>query len=239
MSWIKEQNNLQGVAQEILAEHPAWTDFAHYCSERSEGRRKDALLALDDFLKSSGSWSFDDKRSFILWITGKSDEFFAKTWLIPHPLLQNLIVPALYEWIALEPGNAEPHFLLGFHYYRSKDDGGPESHFRCAVYLNSSHQRARYHLVQLILRDIGYCHHELPAWYLGQPDGDLARLREACALLAGVTDPDMYSECKQQLAERESITRDWIEFEKAGAKNFELWCHAKNRSYWFLKKCAS
>jgi hypothetical protein len=193
--WRDEDFSILAEASRIAAGNPAWVGYAKYCELLEGGLRKDALRHLSTFIESSSAWSFAEKKEFVSWLYHYAYPRRFLNQLLPQPLREKLLEPTLAEWMCREPENSEPHRWIG----------GIE-HLEEAIRLNPADEIARYRLAEAVFGHVGYSIHELPYGYIGNPEEDLGLLREAEAAISGISDAEIRTEYRAEVAEmRKSI----------------------------------
>ena len=170
--YFKTLKELSATAAKV----PEWADYATFCSQYEHGLRTQAFGILETFISKLERLSFSDRRRFVSWLLAATDGAPGQHMAVPHPLKIRIVEPTLVEWTAVEPHCSEPHRWLGGY-----------EHLRCAVETDPTDEVARRKLIGLILGNVDYSTHELPRGYMGEPNHDLASLREAEELIRGLT----------------------------------------------------
>lgn len=156
-----------------------WRGYAAYCTQRELGLRKSALLSLDDFIKNMGAASLDERKRFVSWLMQRSYNGNALNFLLPHPLIKQLIDPTLEEWKAVDPQASEPCRWLGGY-----------DNLKTALKLNPADDIARQKLVKMVVIGVAYEAHELPKGYIGNAREGYAELVEAAQEAFKLADPE-------------------------------------------------
>ena len=60
----KDQNIALLTVAKAASENSEWKDYAEYCIDREKGLRKQAFKKLAEFIKSTNSWTLDQKIDF-------------------------------------------------------------------------------------------------------------------------------------------------------------------------------
>lgn len=58
----EDQNKSLLILANSTSINPVWIDYANYCFKKEQGLKKEALNCLNIFLKSTNSWTFEQKR---------------------------------------------------------------------------------------------------------------------------------------------------------------------------------
>ncbi len=208
---------------------PAWKDYAQYCMLRERGLRKQAFLSLNSFLAESGRWSFDAKKTFVLWLISKMDTVEAADYgPYPQPVRARLFLPFFDEWLVREPQNDEARALYAQYL-------GEPKYYRHALSINPCNQRARNALALACIADMEFAMHHLPHYFIGDPHEMKAVAEEAREHIAAIDDRHRQEFLRKKLIGQEQLLEDWIEFDKEPNTDFEQWCRAKGREYWWVR----
>jgi len=178
---------------------PEWSDYAAFCDEYERGLRGEAFTILERFICSLERAPFTDRRRFVSWLLRQADGREGRHMLGPHPLRVRIIEPTLLEWIVVEPECSEPHLWLGGY-----------EHLKHAIELAPDDELAKRKLIILILRRVGLASHELPVWYLGNANEDLAVLREAEVLLQGLPSEDDRRQLAAKIGEKRKLIQEYL-----------------------------
>jgi len=242
---IGQNECLRKVAAQA-SENEAWREYALYCRDRELGLRRRAFQHLEKFLDSAKLWSFEDRSAFANWLCGRMAEFgdIDSYGLIPQPLAQQLVFPALREWATRETKSSIPYRWLGMFFsgvaYSSLRAGlsaAPDEAsalLREALRRNPKDDLARMRLIEMIIGDAEFSCHHLPENYIGNPKLDLARLAEAAELLPDVANPVQNARLQSELNNVPQLIDDWMRFTEAGASDFNLWCKDRGRTYQWI-----
>ncbi|MFC3307961.1 hypothetical protein [Blastomonas aquatica] len=160
------------------------------------------------------------------WLVDRRWEAINDPLLLPQPLLTELVSPTLWEWVKLEPSSAEAHFLTAMIAVSPSDSifAHRPFHLRRAVALDLAHDEARLALFDWLTSDAEYNQHEIPWGYLGDPEADLAELREAKAVADRVTDPVRRVKRLAEVSRLRKIASSWLAFRQSGQSDFGEWC---------------
>jgi hypothetical protein len=223
-------------AAEAAQSDPAWEGYADYCRLREQGLRKESLRRLDAFITALAPSPFERRLPFVRWVlleAERGDHPSNGMLLLPHPLVERLVVPTLREWEECEPQAAEPAFWLG-HTLNSTE------HYRRAITLDPSHAAARACLAHHLLGFAAYSTHELPSGYIGEPEEGLAALDEAEALVSGLPPSEERESLLREVAMERALTRSWMDYvehhRRTGEEGFEWWAreHGRVHSPWSI-----
>ena len=187
--WRDKSFQVLAEAANYASAVPTWAEYGRFCELLGKGLRQEAFKHLAAFIDDAAEWSFSDKRKFASWLydfaNAREDSFL----LMPQPLQQGFLEPALCEWIEREPESSEPHRWIGTH-----------EHLMEAVRLNPTDEIARCRLVNMVFGWVGYSTHELPYGYLGNPEDDLRILAEVEPIINGISNDAKRVEYQKGLA---------------------------------------
>jgi hypothetical protein len=231
-------------AAEAAERSPAWVDYAHYCRNRERGLRREALVRLNEFIRTAETWPFEQRREFTAWLSGLLE---TPGWehydLAPYPLVTQLLRPALYEWLERQPTSPLPHRWLGMFFADypfninvvtaglAPAPPTAAEHLRCALALDATEQPARVRLASLLIGWLDYDAHELPGFYLGDPSADIGTAEEAARIIDGIADSPIREGMRAELAIVRGRLDDWVAFRAEGGRDFAEWCRLRGRSY--------
>lgn len=183
-------------AANCALDFPACNEYSQFCELLEKGLRKEAFAHLAVFIRQAARWPFPQKREFISWLCNFAQEHADTYLLIPHPMYEGFVKPALVEWTKYEPNNSEPYRWLG-----------TVEHLKKAIHLDPADEIARKHLVEILINRLEYSIHELPWGYLGNVGEDLQALSEVESVIAGLSDEDKRSDYQRRVTDiRENIT---------------------------------
>ena len=225
----KDQNNAcRKVGEEALL-NAEWQEYGEYCINREKGLRKKAFIHLDNFLKSTLSWDFAKKKSFVKWLCDKMDTISSADYgPYPTPLSKKLLGPVFDEWIEKEPDNAEAYALKA--QYTADFDS-----YLDAIKIDSNNQRARIALARECVSAIWYSTHHLPEYFIGEEQKMIGKMSEAKEHIAYLHEGPLKDDVIKDLQLEAQLLRDWMQFKSEGANNFDQWCTNKGRRYEWIK----
>lgn len=219
--WYWRGDNFRGLREiaDALSERAELHEFVQYCRLREQGLRKEAFLHLEAFLQDARQWSFPRRRDFADSLMHLRLNHSRAYDLLPHPLRKGLVEPTLQEWIGVEPNNPVPHRWLG-----------TLESLREAVRLDPREQIARRQLISMIAGFVHYGVHELPWYYCGSPEEDLAFLDEARLAAQGIADSTEQGRLMQEITDLQSLVSSYKEY-KEGSRttSFEEWACTAGR----------
>lgn len=225
----KKQNDACTRVGEAAIARPEWNDYGQYCLLREKGLRKQALSKLSDFLRNSQSWSFDQKKEFVIWLCNQMDSIpDASYGPYPTPLARELLIPFFEEWTQRDPINSEAWTLKG----RYGDDFS--AYFK-AIEIDPKNQRARIALTDASIGYLEHAMHHLPHYFIGDEQEALTATREAYEHLSHIDDGEPRTHLLQELKNAENLLLDWMTFKKEMGTDFDEWCHTKGRNYRWVK----
>lgn len=202
------------------AENKAWTKYAEYCFDRDKGLRKEAFVHLNEFLKSTESWTEDDKIKFVSFLSPfyESDRYCP----FPYPLSEKLIKPTLEKWCLKEMADSRPFRWYGKFYYAYE-------YFEKALKINPQDEQARLVLLKKRMYYLWYSVHELPDGYLGEPKEDLLLIDELKVEIAKLTDIKMQQLWTNTLENYTELVKNYIEWKKSGYSDLGKWGEANHK----------
>ncbi|HSI16339.1 MAG TPA: hypothetical protein VK980_01115, partial [Sphingomonas sp.] len=180
---------------ETIADRERWQPFASYLALRGQGRRVEALRALDTFLDAAETWPFAERHSLLLWLAAEEAASLFANPLIPQPLWRRVVAPTAAEWLAREPDSARANYLYAIHVAGAEEGAEPLAYLRKAVRLDPADQAARTTFIRRVVACTQNAQHELPWYgYLGVAGEDIRDLRDALTMAAGIADPALRAE---------------------------------------------
>jgi hypothetical protein len=190
---------LRNAAADAVHESASWQDYADFCLEYERGLRSQAFLILGRFILGMEREPFMERRRFVSWLMKTAEGQKGRHMLIPHPLTVRVVEPTLLEWAEVEPSSSEPHRWIG----------GPE-HLERAIELDPTDCIALKKFVIVLLSQVGYATHELPAGYLGSAPEDLATLSKIEALLPRLANEDDRAAYAADIAEERYVIHEYL-----------------------------
>ncbi|GEM_PF-1079132 len=204
MPWDKDLDRLRGIAA-ALGDKPAWRRFADYCAKRGAGVRPAAMSALEDFLNEAAGWTDDERLVFARWLLPQSQSFMGQHLILPQPLYERLVIPAIRAWSVQAPHSAEPRLWLGL--LRCDD---PWAHLEAALALDPGCDLAKRTLVNRILAGIDYNQHHMPEFYIHDPRLDLVDLDRVVALASGADDGTWKADVLAEARSLRAVAESWL-----------------------------
>lgn len=182
-----------------------WDGYRAYCRALEEGLRKQAFEHLDRFLAVISTQPLADRMAFVRWIMPIAHRSPNFEQLLPYPVIEKLIKPALKQAIEQDPRDADQLFWLG-HLLRD-----PKL-MRQAIEASPDHVDSRTLLINWILSFPYYATHELPAGFIGEPAESLAACDEAEELLHGSLPPERARMFSDEIAGYRRLINDYLAF---------------------------
>lgn len=194
-----------------LAEQPNWQGLALFFDRRGKGFRGQAFAALNEFLAFSENWPFEERLRLTRWLVDRRQRVGADTMLLPQPLFTRLVSPTLWDWLAREPSSAEAHFLMAsIAIWPDEAVADRHSHLLRALALDPAHDRAREMLFNWLTGEVEYRQHELPRFYIGDAEEDLATLAEAQIMANGFCDPKLREWAHDEVSLLREVAVSWL-----------------------------
>lgn len=197
--------------------NPLWTDFAQYCIDREKGLRRGAFKNLDNFLKSTESWTHNTKVDFLKFLfpyfENVRDADYAA---FPQPLSEKLLKPTLTVWGELETNDNNPFRWFGI-YYKS------ETHLFKALEIEPKDDKARRTLIDWWSYNIYFSVHHLPNGYIGEPKTDIELGEKIKRQIDLLTDINLKTDLTNELEEDLELVRNYIEWTNSRSSDFKIW----------------
>lgn len=226
--WNKDNfEGLLEIAQAIKAE-TYLADYRKYLVLREKGLRKQALDAVRLFVTQMNAADFEVQKKFTGWLLYTEWANGKVHQLIPHPLFEDMIKPCLQTWKIKEKDNPIPYRWAGIYL-------GEQTSLEKACAIDGDEQIARYSLIAQAIASIEYDTHHLPDYYIGDPKDALdigARTKIRIGKIKSIRDRQRFGkdlDCALQLV------KDWVAYNKSGAKDFAKWCQNLGRNYQWIK----
>lgn len=218
-----EQNTALLNIAYLARKNTAWQAYAQYCTMREQGLRKQSLAQLNEFIKQSTAWTYDEKVDFVKFLFPLIESSPDVTdGAMPHPLSKQLLQPTLQAWCSTEERDSAPFRWLGT-YYRDMDS------LVKAIALNPADDIARAKLVDRKMDVLYYSIHHMPEGYLGNPEEDLVHAEVIRALINGFVNQDKRSFWLRDLEDDLELIRNYIAWKKSGHANLKLWGDENNK----------
>lgn len=219
--WRSDDFRLLSQVAGAASHDPALADFAEFCRLRERGLRDDAMAVLTRFIDKAAPWPLERRRPFIDWLMSLPHGL--PDMVMPRPLIDNLALPTLQEWIRESPNEAVPRRWLGILTHNA-------DLLEEALNLDPEDQIAKRLLVDYILNGVEYAVHELPTGYLGKPANDLADLDRAAELAAGLPDARAIPPCLAEIEALRELVLSYKAYRDSETKDsFSTWAAANSR----------
>lgn len=215
----KEQNTALLTVGNAALKNAAWKDYAHYCFDRETGLRKEAFEHLDKFLKTTETWTLEQKIDFVKFLFPLFENVQEADYgPFPQPLSNILLKPTLITWCKKEKTDGNPFRWFG-KYYRS------EEHLFKALDINKADDLARQTILSWWTDNLNYSVHHLPEGYIGEPLDDIKLGEKIKEQIQKLTTAELREYWTQELEKDLELVRNYIEWKKSGHPNFENWGH--------------
>ncbi|WP_131857467.1 hypothetical protein [Bosea sp. BK604] len=220
---------LDALAEELRA-HPRLRLLGDYCGLRSRGLRRQALAALEQFLKLASEFDGPEARAAAVDILELHDRTKEAHQFLAQPLRARFLFPVLETWMEDEPGSITPLRWLGF--LKHSD------HLLArALAMAPDDLPVRRRLVERTLHHINYATHHLDEnFFIGSVDETVEDLKSLGTYIEGAPDPVLFAAAAGELRYFEALVADWIAFSREGAGSFPAWCAERKRKYRFAAK---
>ncbi len=219
----KDQNIALLTVANLAKANSDWSDYTEYCLYREKGLRKHAFKKLDSFIKSTNSWTFDEKINFIkflfpLFETVEEADYGA----FPQPLSERFIKPVLKEWCEIENEDGRPFRWYG-KYYRC------EGHIYRALEINPKDDIARHTLLSRWTYSVYYSIHHLPEGYIGNYEEDLRLIAKIRECIFQLSDKKSQENWLNEIEEDVEIVMNYRDWKESGHPDLEKWAKENNR----------
>ncbi|MBW0178067.1 hypothetical protein [Sediminibacterium sp.] len=213
----KEQNQALLTVGNAALKNPAWVDYANYCFDREKGLRKQAFHQLDNFLKSTDSWTEERKKEFVQFLFPFMETVQdADYGPFPQLLSEQLVKPVLEKWCETEKTDARPFRWFGT-YYRS------EEYLFKALDIDPADDIARKIILKNWTDSINYSLHHLPEYYIGDPIEDIQLAEKIKIQIDQLATASQREHWVNILEADMELVRNYIEWQTSGHKNFAEW----------------
>ncbi|MBX9804747.1 MAG: hypothetical protein K2Y18_03210 [Alphaproteobacteria bacterium] len=221
---------------EELKKYPDFILLAEYADLREQGLRKQAFNKLNEFIIAASSFEESKKLELVQIICQMKLGSGRNSFLLdPQPLVTQVIVPTLRQWIVEQPKNFEPLKWLGLFFYHYSDDSDDNLYFTYleqSLALNPKDDVVRKVLIERYIDYLDYAmHHLLDAinfGYIGDPANDLELCRTIEVCINGVQDKKDKAAFTKRLKEYRMMIEDWQEYIRANVKiSFDEWRGSK------------
>jgi hypothetical protein len=199
--------------------------LASYCELREKGLRRQAFAELRLFLDAVRAHEVPVQRQLALHVFEVHCQAKRAHQFMAEPLRKEFLERVLEEWRAAEPLDPIPTRTLALLMH---DQGL----LRQALDLNPKDDAVRASLAMLLLDFVDYAtHHLSEGSFIGDEAEAADVLREAAAVLEGVSDPVTVSSLRGERESLAALLDDWRQYRQAPAGTFPDWCRARGRTY--------
>ena len=216
---IKESVNREIlIADKIVAENEEWIELAQYLLDRDKGLRKQAFVHLNEFLKSTESWTKEEKIRFVAFLLPffEADSYIS----FPQPLSEKLVKPTLEEWCLKETTDSRPFRWYGKFY------SGLE-HLNKALEINLQDEKARQFLIEKGIDRLYFAVHHMPEGYIADSDEevkeDLALIYELQNHISKLSDIKLQRLLTSELENYAELVKNYVEWKKSGHSDLKKW----------------
>lgn len=162
------------LARQLQAEYPL---FAAYSLLLQQGRRKEALVILGQFLQSARHWNAAERKTFCQSLFTLTADTTLAEGVLTTPIREQIIEPALRQMMADDPADYRPQKWYGILFRHL-------GHLRQAYALYPNDARLNRALLQQLDYALWTSTHHLPETYLGEQEADQANLQFAFSILS-------------------------------------------------------
>jgi hypothetical protein len=209
--------DLLTVAAEI-GDYEDLRGLAAYYRLRESGLRKRALAALDEFLAGTASWTETQRRAAADRIMAVSNRH-PLPHVLPNPLLETIVVPALEQWMRDEPEAGAPRRWVGI---LRRDRTMLED----VLARDPDDHIARMALIEQMLSDVGHAAHQVAEGvFLGDVRDANVALDEAERQIALLSESVRRNDLQWWFNALFRLVGDWEEYQRERpAESFRTWC---------------
>ena len=178
---------------------------------------------MDEFLKSTESWTEEEKIEFVTFLF----PFFetiqdADYGAFPQPLSEKLVKPTLEKWCLKEMTDSRPFRWYGKYYHNSE-------YVNIALKINPQDDEARQTLLDWGTYHLYFSVHHLPEGYIGDLKEDLALIDELRNHIVQLTDVNMQKKWTNELEEDAELVKNYAEWKESGHLDLEKWGEENNK----------
>lgn len=223
--WNKD--NFEGLLDLALEfeKEPELIGLSEYCKLREKGLRKQALHCLRIFLREASSWNNETSRCHALTILSANARTPKAHQFMTHPLLTDLLIPVLEQWLADNPSAIVPLRWLGL--LRSDRDA-----LRSVLSRDPTDVPVRRRLICFALSTADYAtHHLSESILLLTVEETRASIAAARQLIASAPDSNLFSYWLAEADEYEQMLDDWEAWNNLPIGTFPEWCLKLERNY--------
>ncbi len=232
LMWYWGQSHFEGL--KAIAEHygseATYPLFREYCALQESGLRREAFTSLAAFLSQAKAWPAERRTAFVDQLMGIHLANPTVHSLIPHPLLNGLVLPTLRQWVDDRPEDAAPHRWLGV---LEQDP----AELDWALQLDPADQVALVRRANAYIDGVDYdCHHLSEGIFLGDPEACMLDLDRAVALAGRITNASVRDGLKSECTYFSSLITDWRTYCRIQPPEpFPDWCASLGRAYTWCK----
>lgn len=223
------QDNFKGL-KDIAERYSAKNDyeaFANYCFLKEKGLRKQAHIAIEDFISLTKRKSIEEQREIARELVSLS--YFNKDvhQLIPHQLHQFLIV-ILKDWAEKETGDVNPYRWLG---YLCRD----LDFYEKAIIISPTDEISIIELAKGTLNNVDYqTHHLSETRFIGEIEDARISLESACKLIEKLEPGQIRDSLHERYNYFKRLIDTWEEYKKEQREtSFSEWCKTKGENFNF------
>jgi hypothetical protein len=223
--WNKSNfEGLQSLAAE-LAKKDGLTKLADYCRLRDTGLRREAFIALDEFLTTANTWDSDREQDAVEVILSLFVNTSNCHQFLTHPLMARFIDPVLHRWSQQAPESIAPIRWLGI---LRRD---PE-HLTRVLANEENDLLIRRMLIEHHLSSVDYATHHLgESLFLGQLEEVLESIEHAASLIEEAPVREPFFDLDRETRQYGQMLFDWQAYKARPIGTFPEWCAARGREY--------
>jgi hypothetical protein len=218
----KEQNIALLIVGNSALKNSDWADYANYCFgiekwSRKKGVRKEAYRYLNNFLKSTETWTTECKIEFVKFLF----PFFETVECVylvsfSQRLSDELIEPTLKKWCETEKADGYPFRWYGKYYHS-------ENHLLKTLEIDPKDYIARETILNRWVHKIFLSVRHLPRAYMGEPFDDMKLGGKIKEQIRQLTTTLLSEHWTSKLEEHLELVRNYIDWNASKHPDFGKW----------------
>ncbi|MBN3727952.1 hypothetical protein [Burkholderia sp. Ac-20379] len=226
------QHNFEGLLQlaHALETNDHLKPLAAYCRFRELGLRRDALLALEQYLEEARAFDSATARLAAVHILEAHARTQGVTQFLTQPLVARFLQPTLRAWMQDDANTNVPVRWLGML-------DSDRALLARAVAMCPDDTPARKRLIDLLLGDVEYATHHLDeSAFIGSVEAAASALELAGTLVASAAEPDAFARHASDVRYFTGLIADWRAYSENRRGAFPEWCALHGRNYTYAVK---
>lgn len=198
--------------------------YRRFCLLREQGLRKEAMVALSQFVKDFQQRERQAQQEFVRRFFRMAKD--VEDWCyigMPYPLMV-VVQPLLKEWGDAEEGDAWFCYWYGI-------CANEQVYIEKALRLCPQLEEARVALINRKLYHLYYATHHLPDYYIedGEEEADLAFCEVVAAEIAMLTDEETKRRLRESLRGYQELIENYVAWKASGHPDLRQWGEREGR----------